>query len=289
MGSQDYPPKAGISEEKVLRLISENSSGSIAKKDAAETFNESDVTLSHSATAVIGGSVVLGTWGATTSRPSDNESASDERKSGLAINPNISGTGVRADVSGNTLGLTRGYLCQDDGTVIADAPIDGGSFAIADVPLSSGTRYHLVADAEGAGYTRGSYYQSSSPHTGVDVDIIEGLYTASLASSGGEYTLNNVELLNPKTSGSVTVEWPALGDIYRWDAATFTRTPDGETVTVNIEENDGSGWTEIAADISRGEDITAAPDSDVRFRVDIERAEPLNNPTLDSIYRRWVV
>lgn len=91
------------------------------------------------------------------------------------------------------------------------------------------------------------------------------------------------------TSGSAWVEWPSPTNIYRWDAATFQNSTDSETVDVYIEENDGSGWTEIAGPISRGQEITADPANECRFRVDISRASTANNPTLDAIYRRWVL
>jgi hypothetical protein len=77
--------------------------------------------------------------------------------------------------------------------------------------------------------------------------------------------------------------------VFRWDAATYQQTLDSETVQVDVQEDDGSGWTTIATDVSRGQDITADPESRVRFKVTLERSDTSNNPTLDAIARRWVI
>lgn len=90
---------------------------------------------------------------------------------------------------------------------------------------------------------------------------------------------------------SAYVEWPQPTDIFRWDAATFNATTEGETVDVYIEESTdgGSTWTEISGPISRGQPINAEPDSEVRLRADFQRDDDSNNPRLNSVYRRWVV
>lgn len=110
-------------------------------------------------------------------------------------------------------------------------------------------------------------------------------------SSATVYWDDVAEYSGDETSGSVYVEWPTPTDIYAWDRASFTRTLDSESVDVYVEESSdgGSTWTEIAGPIERGDKIPADPSNEARFRVDFSRASTANNPTLDSIARRWVI
>jgi hypothetical protein len=132
------------------------------------------------------------------------------------------------------------------------------------------------------------FYNSNSTLNEIQLEI---------DTSGPERNLYVDDLLvaesesDPPLSGTTYVEWPEPADVYRWDAATFQRTEDGETVSVYIEESTDGGdtWTEIAGPISRGQDITADPASEVRFRVELSRSDTANSPSLDAIYRRWVV
>lgn len=137
-----------------------------------------------------------------------------------------------------------------DGTTVSD------SFENSNTEMS-----HLVCqnDTNNTGITRNAYYDN----------VYEGYYAPN--------------------SGQTFVEWSQPNDVYRWDAATFQRTLDSETVQVDIQEDDGTGWTTIATDISRGQEITADPTSQVRYKVSLSRSNSNNNPTLDAIARRWVI
>jgi hypothetical protein len=108
------------------------------------------------------------------------------------------------------------------------------------------------------------------------------------ASSGGSVTAY-VDNTFPKTSGDVLIEWDkgVPTDIFAWDVATFTRTLDGETVTVDVEDGNGNV---LLSDISRNTDISSiATTENVTLRVNLSRNDMNNNPTLDSAYRSWVV
>lgn len=96
-------------------------------------------------------------------------------------------------------------------------------------------------------------------------------------------------VLSGRKTGTATVEFQEPEDIFRWDAVSFTETEDGETVQVNIEVDDGTGFVETQSDVSRGEIINAAADDNVRFTVDLSRTDSNNTPTLDSLYRRYIV
>lgn len=71
------------------------------------------------------------------------------------------------------------------------------------------------------------------------------------------------------------------GEVFRWDAITFTSRGD---VKVDIVV-DG---TAIQSDIDPGDRIKAAPDQDVAVRVRLQR-QGTDDPALTSLYRRWIV
>jgi hypothetical protein len=101
--------------------------------------------------------------------------------------------------------------------------------------------------------------------------------------------IDNVGLLGDATAGDALIEWDkgVPTDIFAWDVATFTRTLDNETVTVDVE--DGSG-TVLLSDINRNTDISSvAANTNVKLRVNLSRSDTSNNPTLDSAYRSWLV
>jgi hypothetical protein len=90
-------------------------------------------------------------------------------------------------------------------------------------------------------------------------------------------------------SGNALIEWDkgVPTDIFAWDVATFTRTLDGETVTVDVEDGQGNV---LLSDIDRNTDISSvAANTNVKLRVNLSRNDTANNPTLDSAYRSWLV
>lgn len=262
--------------------------------DAAETFSESDLTLTHNSTGVSNGSVGLTglSDGTTAGVPTDNDTVTGQTdKRGLVINPNKDLAGVKVDISANTTGVTTAYLTDPStGNTLASASYSSGTATI-EYDLVSGTTYHVVSDAGGNSYDRGRYGSPSYPYSSTDIDISSGATSPSNSSSLYTYNIENVTAKEPATSGSVAVEWPYPNDVYRWDAVLFQHTLDGETVTVDIQESTdgGSTWNTIATDVSRGQEITALPESEVRFIVDISRSNTANNPTLNSIHQRYVV
>jgi len=164
-------------------------------------------------------------------------------------------------------------------------------------PLSAGSDYYVGYGNEGSTYTRGRDSEASYPYSSSDVDITAGCFDIlsgnpdSDTTIGATYTVKSVTAVEKKPSGTATIGWAKPADVYRWDAATFQAARDGETVEVYVEESTdgGSTWTEIQGPIGRGDQIEADPRSRVRFRVELARSDTSNNPTLDAIYRRWVV
>jgi hypothetical protein len=267
--------------------FSGNSTTPIADKDAAETFAESDVMLSHSNTEAASQSIRLRNdiTGDTVSRSADDGSFGNTTVDAFDIVPtDYALSGFDGEIGSNTGTIIRVTVYREsDGATIGEWTGSQSSGTVT-VPFDTyavpGERYRVEIEQDGSGL--GLLQNTSYPYTSTHVDIKD---------PGGGYfwVFNSVTPDYQAATGSVYVEWPNPDDVFRWDAATFTRTEDGGDVTVNIEENDGTGWTEITPNIARGDSIDAAPDSEVRFRVDMDRTETTNAPTLDSIYRRWVV
>lgn len=231
-----FPAIGGVSEKP------------IADKDSAETFEESDVTLSLSnATVLENESVKMfdgGTW-------SDSWF--------------VGGTP-------DSKNFTR--------TLSGDYSVTFSGF--------SGTNFLITLnwiEVEGDRVSQGEAVDLSQYADPVNITISVRSERYETVSWSLSYSTSNMGTV------SAYVEWPQPTDIFRWDAATFNATTEGETVDVYIEESTdgGSTWTEIAGPISRGQPINAEPDSEVRLRADLQRDDSSNNPRLNSVYRRWVV
>ncbi len=262
--------------------------------DAAETFEESELSTTLTDLSVSGGSIQIGnTNGEMVSRAPDTDTISVSRKEGLAINPNTPLRGVSGELSANTSGATTAYLTETDGTVLTTDSISGGSFTLDGVSLSEGTNYYVVADAGESDYTKG-YGSESFPIAGAEMDITTGVYGTNTIDTSAR-TVNDLTPIVPKGSGSGVLEWDQPTDLYEWDVATYTKTLDGETVDVFVGINDGNGWQRanggapINRNYSLADDSDVTPDHSVRIEAELSRSDTANNPTLDSAYRSWVV
>jgi len=88
-----------------------------------------------------------------------------------------------------------------------------------------------------------------------------------------------------ETNGEALVEIEAQTDIVSWDIATQQKTLDGETVTVDIEDESGNV---LLSDIGRNVDISSiGPSTNIQFRATLQRDNTDNNPTLDFLARRY--
>jgi hypothetical protein len=254
-----------------------------ANKSKAETFEESETTLSHSDTRVKSGSVELGgTATSTCDLSTINYPVTTGSKAGIVINPNNNIGGVRATITDlRAPGPGEVRLEATDGTLL-DSVTDVSSGETADLwaGLSSGTDYYLLYVPS----DETEMVEMDTPETSTDIDVTDGYDSGAIQSTGYQFT--TVSALTEATSGSVTVSWPMPPDIYAWDTAKFQRSTDGGSVSVYIEEDQSDGWTEIAGPISRGDAITADPSNNVRFRVDLSRPDTASNPTIDALYRR---
>jgi len=248
--------------------------------DRAETFAESDVSVSHSDTQNSGEAIELSSVpsGNVTSRP-DDDSSSSSGFAGVVINPNRDLEGVVITESGNTDG-NAAELYDSSGTLLASNSSYTGSTARIEYQLSSGTDYHVGFDAGSRGY----YSAGSTPYTGEDADI-----TAGLSSPTGTQTepwgVLSVEGLIPASSGSSTIEWPMPADLAGWDIIPYEATEDGGTVEVYaVDPSDG---TRLAGPLDDPGDISSlSPSTNVAVEVVLERPSTSENPRLEAVYRR---
>jgi hypothetical protein len=314
----------------------------IAGKDVAETFAESDVSLSHTDTEVKTESIGLAKKDAVL----DAVTVDDFDDGNLPSNPNPDWGDWTGDTgffthSSNLNGAYSGSLESDDDLIAVEltrsnrAPLSykmdamltkmGGSGDFAEINIRDGATDIATIQfrPDGDVYLNGGsqIIGSWSANTAYSIEVVmdyennEATFTLLGTTVTADFENNTdatnrirfyndtngtairrffifdsiQEGTNKASTGSAYVEWPEPNDVFRWDSVTFQQTLDSETVQVDVQEDDGSGWTTIATDVSRGQDITADPESRVRFKVTLERSDTANNPTLDAIARRWVI
>jgi len=272
-------------------LVEPRSAGLI---DRAETFSEPSLTLDGRAIAVNNESTGIedGVEDSDTNNtglsPQDEVGTSD--KTGLVVQVKEPFDSITANVY-NLAGATEAYLIDHaDGTVLDQVSITDSDISItwSGGPWGSG-EYRLVADDSGGSYSSYNDIDASFPYTSTYIDVEHG-YIGGESVNLYNFHEVSVSTTNP-LDGTAYVGWEHPPDIYRWDSVLFQRTRDGETVTVDVQESTdgGSTWTPIATDVSRGQEITADPSSEVRLKVNLSRNDTANNPTLDAAYRRYVV
>ncbi|WP_058365230.1 hypothetical protein [Haloparvum sedimenti] len=232
-------------------------SQAFAPWDEAETFGESDVSVSLTGTQIAGESVGL------LSQTAD-----------FAVNIERDSVGTASDTISPDVSEVE-VLEVEESLYVNDCSGEGRLYVdgnLTDTATSDGDTVSTSQDVS----------DQSSINLTLEVEMTSSDSTYSSINLNG----SSAQLF--AKNGSVTIEWPAPPDVYRWDAASFQISEDGETVGVFIEENDGTGWTEIAGPISPGDQIAAHPNSQVRFRVELSRTDRSNNPALDAIYRRYI-
>lgn len=265
--------------------------------DEAVAFDGSDgESVTNNKTTVSAGSIALKSQSQdTASRPDDDGSGSYNEARGIQINPNVTINEIEVTFSSNLSGAGRVFVSDMNGNVIVEktgGPYSGGGTeTFAGLSLSSGTDYMIGLYDDGSDYTWGSYTSPSFPYTSSTVDITSGAsggYGSSVSAGGGSpYNILSVKgTRTAKTSGDALISWPYPDDPQAWDLASFQRTLDSETVTIDVE--DGAGNV-LFSDIGRNFDLSTIDSAkNVQFRVHLSRADTANNPTVDYLARRFV-
>lgn len=245
--------------------------------DVAETFAESDVSVSHDLTEVNAESLEIGT------DPTKTE--------------NIDAAGDFHEISVDSVGTDSHTHTHDvDGWNILYIKVDPRWFDI-DGTISVDVNGNEVISETRNGTPDSTIDPTFSVEVDVsDVDSAEVVYTVEVTNSNdGALNLDHeggdesaVERRDgPALDGSAIVSWPAPADLVGWDIVPFQATPDGETLEVYIEDQNGN---ELAGPLDDPGDISdISRSTNVRVRVELSRASTSNNPRLEAVYRRYKV
>ncbi|UBF19986.1 putative tail fiber protein [Halorubrum virus HRTV-22] len=134
--------------------------------------------------------------------------------------------------------------------------------------------------------------------------VLDGTYSLESASSGwDEFRVDNNAANSGNTRnvyvddihtgareyGEAVVKFPTPDErIQDWDLVRYTKTLAGESVIIDVEDENGNG---LISDVDNNGDLSAAVDGSVnpQFRVRISREDMSNNPSLDAVFRRWTM
>lgn len=83
-------------------------------------------------------------------------------------------------------------------------------------------------------------------------------------------------------SAEAFIEFDRPGYLFGWDAAVLTSETDGTAdVTVDVQENDGTGWVTVEQDVPRQAPIASIPpDNDVRLKATLTRSDSSDDATI---------
>ena len=250
------------------------------------TFDESGISLSLSGAAQLNnGSIEIGGTQSTFYSYYDYDSSFDMSDAwlGLGFTPKEEITGLRVD----TWQLERSYgdwrvQNLETGTTIAQqggSGLSNGDELTWSEPLDIGVDHAIQVNS---GDGNDDFW---TDFTGFPVEETEFTIFDNMGHDRW-YWFQDISVIQPRYSGSATVSWDNHPDqIEAWDMATYQRTLDNETVTVDIlDQNDNV----LFSNITPNYDISTADTADnVKFQVELSRDTSTNNPTFDYAARRY--
>lgn len=272
----------------MAKLSSGSPTSPVASKDVAQTFAESDVTLSHTDTAVVGESVELTASTASTG----TTSSSGSYVTTVQYDVDVTSDSVYFDA------VTVDHASSSDFTIEVR---DSSDTVLASTSGSTGGAGTTTFTLDVSDYSRLLSSETATiyinePGGNMPTADSEPGDTSLFSYVGGTGPVQHVDssphlsATREPMSGSVTVEWPDPPDIYAWDTALYRATEDGETdpISVDVQRYDGSEWVTALSDINNPASIVELPaDQNIRYKVYLSRSSVSNNPTLDAIYRRF--
>jgi hypothetical protein len=265
-----------------------------ALRNVDETTNfdgSSGESISHNSTRVNNGSIELDTVDASNvsrdADDSDTSSGTVESGYGIVINPNVQLESITVTLSSNcVLGSGRLYLEDSAGNELASQnnPGFGGDTITFNVQLSAGTDYRILADEQQSDQTIGFDSDPSFGYTTADIDIVAGFENDS-RTSGTAAAVSEVDGTKRASSGNAVVSWPTTY-VAQFERAQFWENPDGESVTINVEDTNGNP---LITDISKNQNLEALGVSEIQFDIVLSRNDVSNSPSVDYLgqsYRR---
>jgi hypothetical protein len=184
-------------------------------------------------------------------------------------------------VDKTTTTLQSGVKTSTPSTIV-DIDADGDTEVIFfDNDNSEFASYEFASDsyredAFGGGDTN-SRLESANPGSGASI----------AAFSNNSRNLSYIAGVAAETSGDVLVEFDSAvpADISSYDLATFQRTLENETVSVDVEDG---GGTVLFSNISKDFNISSvSPLKNVKLRANLSRTDTANNPKVDYLARRF--
>lgn len=260
--------------------------------DKAEDFDGSEASITTTDADASGGNVsLIDSDNSQVSENLPNNYDNKASKYGIVAKPTEDTSKLDVHIDSSTANVGTAYLHDYQDNLIDSQNASSGDTITWSHSFTSGNKYKITIDGDsGSNCTRAQNSSPSFTYNSSYGDVVEGVYDGLTTTTGNYYNFDAVTFYRPATmSGSVTVQWSEPADVYSWDDSTFQSSPDGETVEVYVEEDQSGGWKEIQGPISRGDNITADPSNNVRFRMEISRNDTANNPSFDAIYRRYLV
>lgn len=256
------------------------------RTDVAETFAESDVTLTHDNTKIAGESVDLANGRINSQHYTWSYDTFDRHTSSGIHGYEVTFTdgpfwGVYIRNNATASNTNAVQITDTNDNILAEQTNVGyGSVYFDGFNVQAGETYRFVVDVSGQEVDE----PYGPPDPGADAPFT---LDAEVRSGGG--LVGAIGTYTRPTSGSVTVEWPEPLDILDWDSATYLADPDAGAVTVDVV--DPSDGTVVMADIGRGADLSPLdPATNIAIRVSMTRPEPdADSPNLRACYRRWSV
>jgi len=258
--------------------------------DEAETFAESDVTLTTGSGIEVASEGIELRDGAGSQIDNSGLTQSDFTRNGemgFVVTPNVRLSGFTITTSTSNSTLSTAYLRKDsDGTLLASTSVSPGDTVTLSAELAPGTKYWVTVDNDGNGFQPGKDGIGPAQST-QDFDSPKSVFEGATESYSYR-SISNIRAEVAVLSDSATVEWPIPDDLKGWDIAPLNTVENGGTVEVyTVNANTGS---EIAGPLDDPGDISAAARStNVALRVDLSRPSKSENPQVEALYRRYKV
>jgi hypothetical protein len=273
--------------------------------DSAQTFQESNVLFNSANGNLVrdNGSVILS---------EDSDSITATTNDGSGGGHTTSGPRLRFEsediyeifytvATANTSGVDEVQLRDpSDNSVIMSKPAsagDSGSFTLSSPP-TVGDTVDVVLFSSSNNLTIGEESSPQGPSTNNLFTREDGQISNGSSSFRKYVGFSELGMRSRKQSGECSVEWADFPtDIFSWDIATFTRTENGGTVDVFVAfSTDGgstytrtNGGSPISRNYSLANDNNISSSDDVRIEVKLSRADPANKPSIDSVYRSYLL
>lgn len=198
---------------------------------------------------------------------------------------------LRVGIGANASGATRVSLRTDPGTIETQKNFPGSSGSVTfDYAFTSGETYYITAEEENdSDWTYGYDLDSPTTINGNIVSIVYGEEDNGSWNTGEAWVIQEITPISDAFDGEATVEWSNPSSVSRWETATYQDVPDGETVEVYVQTNDGNGWSDWSTNpVGSGIDLSAIPsDHRVRFRVELSRNDTSDNPRVTLLSRQY--